>query len=96
VAGAGLCAGGPWQGDNRVPPMTRRLHEGKYELDSLAAVLKHFNSYYEWTGDSTCFRPDWIDAIKLILDTITDQQISTRHHNRPMYRSLSLSLCLSV
>ena len=58
--------------------MTRRLHEGKYELDSLAAVLKHFNNYYEYTGDSACFRPDWIDAMVLILDTITDQQISTR------------------
>ena len=56
--------------------MTLRLHEGKYELDSLAAVLKHFNNYYEWTGDRACFRPDWIDAMRLILDTITDQQIS--------------------
>ena len=60
--------------------MTLRLHEGKYELDSLAAVLKHFNRYYETTRDRACFRPDWIDAMRLILDTITDQQISMHDH----------------
>ena len=77
-------AGGPWQEDSREPPMTDHLHEGKYELDSLAAVLKLSNNYYDYVGDMSCLRPDWIDAMNLIIDTVIDQQISTfiGHHAR--------------
>jgi len=56
--------------------MTDHLHEGKYELDSLAAVLKLSNNYYDYVGDMSCLRPDWINAMNLVIDTIIDQQIS--------------------
>jgi len=32
----------PHMSDNRIPPMTERLWEGKYELDSLAWVCFYF------------------------------------------------------
>ena len=63
--------------------MTREVFEGKYELDSLAAVLKLSNNYYQWTNDTACLRPDWIDAMSLVIDTITVQQQSTVTPPRP-------------
>jgi len=45
--------GGPWQGDKRVPEMTPRVFEGKYELDSLAAILKLSNQYYQYSNQDT-------------------------------------------
>ena len=57
--------------------MTREVFEGKYELDSLAAVLKLSNNYYQWTNDTACLRPDWIDAMTLVIDTVTVQQAGT-------------------
>ena len=68
---------GPHRFDSRIPEMTREVFEGKYELDSLAAILKLSNNYYQYTNDTSCFRPDWIDAMTLIIDTIIVQQAST-------------------
>jgi meiotically up-regulated gene 157 (Mug157) protein len=66
------------QDDKRVPPMTPGVFEGKYELDSLAAVLKASNAYFNATSDQSLLADEtWLSAMEKILDTITVQQQST-------------------
>ena len=66
------------QDDPRTPPMTKSVYEGKYELDSLAAVLKTSYNYWNATGDTTLFSDnDWLSSMETVLDTITLQQQST-------------------
>lgn len=52
------------------------VHERKYELDSLCAVLRLSYGYFDATGDRSCFDHTWQDAIKLILKTIRTEQAS--------------------
>ena len=72
-------SGAGHQGDTRHPRMTPIVFEGKFELDSLAAVLKLAYAYYNYTGDSTCFLEDdlWLAAVEVIYETITAQQETT-------------------
>ena len=66
------------QDDVRTPPMTKGVFEGKYELDSLAAVLRSSFFYWNATRDATLLADgDWLAAVERILDTITAQQAST-------------------
>ena len=66
------------QDDKRVPKMTPGVFEGKYELDSLAAVLKSSNAYLNATGDVALLADGtWLSAMELVLDTIAVQQQST-------------------
>lgn len=66
------------QDDPRTPPMTKGVYEGKYELDSLAAVLKTSCAYVNATGDVSLLADgDWLSAMETVLDTITLQQQST-------------------
>ena len=75
------------QDDQRTPPMTKGVYEGKYELDSLAAVLKSSWNYFNNTGDaSLLLEEDWLSGIEKLLDTITVQQQSTEEDGpRPAY-----------
>jgi meiotically up-regulated gene 157 (Mug157) protein len=66
------------QDDVRTPPMTKGVFEGKYELDSLAAVLKSSFAYWNATRDATLLADaDWLGGIETVLATITRQQAST-------------------
>jgi hypothetical protein len=66
------------QDDKRTPPMTPPVFEGKYELDSLAAVLKSSFAYWKATQDASLLQdPTWLSAMESILATITLQQQST-------------------
>ena len=66
------------QDDPRTPPMTKSVFEGKYELDSLAAVLKSSYNYFNNTNDaSLLLEEDWLAAMEKIMDTIVVQQQST-------------------
>lgn len=40
--------------------MTPYIWERKYEIDSLAAVLKLAHRYYEVTGDTSFITLDWL------------------------------------
>lgn len=70
-------------GGKRVQWLERgNLFEQKYELDSLAAVLKLSRSYFEATGDGRCFLDDgfrdrWLSSLAIIMETIRTQQRST-------------------
>jgi meiotically up-regulated gene 157 (Mug157) protein len=63
---------------SRVPALNLRIHERKWEVDSLCAVLKLFNGYYTATNDSTLFiqEPNWRAATEKILETLKEQQYS--------------------
>jgi meiotically up-regulated gene 157 (Mug157) protein len=66
------------QDDPRTPPMTKSVFEGKFELDSLAAVLKSSWNYFSSTHDDSLLRePEWQLAVDKIMDTIVLQQQST-------------------
>eukprot|EP00743_Colponemidia_sp_Colp-15_P006517 GILK01007019.1.p1 GENE.GILK01007019.1~~GILK01007019.1.p1 ORF type:complete len:482 (-),score=59.72 GILK01007019.1:101-1546(-) len=78
--------GGEHQGDARTPPMSKHVFEGKYELDSLAAVLKLSAEFGEHSEDIACFAPHWLPAIRRIVATIRAQQTGTEEEeSHPQY-----------
>jgi uncharacterized protein len=63
--------------NSQIPGMTLHLHERKYELDSLCAVLKLSYTYWKHSNDTTPFNQSWLTAVQSIIDTITVQQQGT-------------------
>jgi meiotically up-regulated gene 157 (Mug157) protein len=63
---------GHWKDD--WTEMKPGLHERKYELDSLCAVLRLSHGYWAATADAAPFDADWAAAVELILDTIVVEQ----------------------
>eukprot|EP00928_Gymnodinium_smaydae_P080323 TRINITY_DN64044_c0_g1_i1.p1 TRINITY_DN64044_c0_g1~~TRINITY_DN64044_c0_g1_i1.p1 ORF type:complete len:463 (-),score=36.73 TRINITY_DN64044_c0_g1_i1:130-1518(-) len=75
------------QDDARKPRMTAGVFEGKYELDSWAAVMKLSTAYWRTTGDSSVLGEEWLSAMELILNVSIEQQQSTAEwSNDPPYR----------
>ena len=72
-------SGAGHQDDTRHPRMIPIVFEGKFELDSLAAVFKLAFAYYNSTADSSCFLEDdlWLAAVEVIYETISAQQEAT-------------------
>jgi len=69
--------------------MTRDLWEGKYEIDSLAWVLKLSSHYIDRTKDDTVCTENWFKAINSILQVIRYQQLelSEMSHSDPLFYS---------
>eukprot|EP00128_Syssomonas_multiformis_P014788 Colp12_sorted_trinity150504_noHs@29573 len=73
--------------DLRVPPMTPKVFEGKYELDSLAAFLKLSWQYFNETKDTSCFDADWLTAAETTIATIKKMQAgSLEEFAEPAYK----------
>ncbi|MBS2040618.1 glycoside hydrolase family 125 protein [bacterium] len=54
--------------------MKAGIHERKWEVDSLASVLRLSHGYWEISGDSKPFGPRWVQAMQAILGTYRQQQ----------------------
>lgn len=68
----------PHASDRRRPPMTNKLWEGKYELDSLIWPMRLASEYWRHTQDpSICTEPTWLASVAKALDVIQYQQQST-------------------
>eukprot|EP01103_Thecamoeba_quadrilineata_P007993 TRINITY_DN1779_c0_g1_i2.p1 TRINITY_DN1779_c0_g1~~TRINITY_DN1779_c0_g1_i2.p1 ORF type:complete len:443 (+),score=72.71 TRINITY_DN1779_c0_g1_i2:232-1560(+) len=65
---------GPHMNDIVTPPMTDALYESKYELDSLAWVLRLMSHYWEVTEDDSFCNSNWTKAMETVLATIEYQQ----------------------
>jgi uncharacterized protein len=61
------------------------VHERKYELDSLASVLRLATGYYDATGDPTPFDDTFFKSVNLILQTIRNEQAGTPEQVHPAY-----------
>ncbi len=66
-----------WSTDKTV--MLPGVHERKYELDSLCAVLRLAEGYHTHTGDLSWFDQEWLEGFRLILETIEAQQEGTSY-----------------
>eukprot|EP00038_Savillea_parva_P009771 m.185743 g.185743 ORF g.185743 m.185743 type:complete len:651 (+) comp16548_c0_seq1:100-2052(+) len=78
------CNPGAWEKDNttmrdpktgeRVNGMRPGIHQRKWEMDSLAAVLRISRLYYNATEDTSPFDTQWLEAVGVILQTFRAQQ----------------------
>ncbi|HMP91736.1 MAG TPA: glycoside hydrolase family 125 protein [Phnomibacter sp.] len=50
------------------------IHERKWEIDSLCYPIRLAFAYWEATGDTSIFTPDWKEAMRLVLQTFKEQQ----------------------
>jgi meiotically up-regulated gene 157 (Mug157) protein len=75
--------GGHWQTDHTA--MKPELHERKYELDSLCAVLRLACGYHRATGDRAPFDARWLAACDLIVATMRAQQAGSDEDEPPAY-----------
>ena len=64
--------GSKWSTDQTT--MRDELHERKWELDSLCAVLRLSHGYWQASGDTSPFDADWAHAMALVVQTMREQQ----------------------
>jgi hypothetical protein len=73
---------GPHAERHRVPPMTAAVWEGKWELDTLGAVLQLARKYWEATGDHDFFLEGiGTDAAGLTRDRTTGDVAGKKKHS---------------
>ena len=58
------------------------IHERKWEIDSLCYPIRLAHGYWKETGDNTPFDDKWLEAMKLVLKTFSEQQ---RMHDKGPY-----------
>lgn len=61
-----------WKDD--ITKMQPGIHERKWEIDSLCYPIRLAYGYWKQTGDSSVFDSDWKEAMRLVLQTFTEQQ----------------------
>ena len=61
-----------WKDDKTA--MKPGVHERKWEVDSLCYPIRLAHGYWAATGDITPFDKDWVEAMKLIVQTFQEQQ----------------------
>jgi len=50
------------------------IHERKWEIDSLCYPIRLSHGYWKETGDTSVFDEQWIEAMKLVIQTFKTQQ----------------------
>jgi uncharacterized protein len=61
-----------WKDD--ITKMQPGIHERKWEIDSLCYPIRLAYGYWKETGDTSVFDNDWKEAMRLVLQTFTEQQ----------------------
>ena len=61
-----------WKND--LTKMLPGIHERKWEIDSLCYPIRLAHGYWKHTGDTSLFDNDWKEAMRLVLQTFTEQQ----------------------
>ncbi len=61
-----------WKND--LTDMKPGIHERKWEIDSLCYPIRLANKYWQLTSDMSCFDNDWLEAMRKVLQTFTEQQ----------------------
>ena len=61
-----------WKDD--ITKMQPGIHERKWEIDSLCYPVRLSYGYWKQTGDTSLFNARWKEAMKLIIQTFTEQQ----------------------
>lgn len=69
-----------WKDD--ITKMQPGIHERKWEIDSLCYAIRLAHGYWKETGDTTPLDKDWVEAMRLVLQTFKEQQ---RFENRGPY-----------
>ena len=64
--------GSQWETDET--DMKPQLHERKYELDSLCYPIRLNHAYWKITKDDSPFDERWLKAMKLVVNTMMEQQ----------------------
>jgi uncharacterized protein len=64
-----------WKDD--LTKMQPGIHERKWEIDSLCYPIRLAHGYWKNTGDTSLFDNNWKEAMRLILQTFTEQQRMT-------------------
>jgi len=67
--------GSHWVSDITV--MRPELHERKWEVDGLCYVIRLSYEYWKQTGDNSCFNSSWNQSMRLIVNTLREQQRKT-------------------
>ncbi|MCW3061914.1 MAG: glycoside hydrolase family protein [Capsulimonas sp.] len=75
---------GHWMSDHTE--MTPDLHERKYELDSLCAVIRLSAGYYAVSKDASAFDARWSEAMRKIVATIRHEQAGSDEVGKGDYR----------
>lgn len=68
-----------WKDD--LTKMKPGIHERKWEIDSLCYPVRLSYGYWKQTGDASVFDSNWKEAMKLIIQTFTEQQ--RKNNNGP-------------
>jgi meiotically up-regulated gene 157 (Mug157) protein len=66
----------PWAANDQTE-MKPGVAERKWEVDSLAHVVRFACGYWRATGDTTPFGSDWWQAMQVVVDTLRTQQRMT-------------------
>ncbi|HSK14117.1 MAG TPA: glycoside hydrolase family 125 protein, partial [Phnomibacter sp.] len=61
-----------WKDDLTV--MKPGIHERKWEIDSLCYPIRLAHAYWKETGDTSVFDSEWVEAMRLVLQTFKEQQ----------------------
>lgn len=76
-----------WKSD--LTTMKPGIHERKWEIDSLCYPIRLSYEYWKLTGDTAPFDTNWKEAMRLVLQTFTEQQRKENQGSYTFQRSTS-------